>query len=62
MSNLSHNDFDNNFNFSLSPFDFIDRGVSMGMGMADFMDNGLATNQMSTNFYSKILKNADDKI
>jgi hypothetical protein len=45
---------ENNLNsFSLSPFEFQDR---------DFLDNGLGTNQMSTNFYSKFIKNNDDKV
>jgi hypothetical protein len=56
-SNYSHNDLllDNNLNsFCLSPFEFQDR---------DFLDNGLGTNQMSTNFYSnKFIKNNDEKV
>lgn len=53
---IDHN-FNNFNNYSLNPFDFSsDRN--------DFLDNGinLGTNQMSTNFFSKFMKNGEDKI
>lgn len=57
MGNVDENDMlvDNNFdNFQMYSFDN-DR-------QQDYMENGLNTNNLSTNFFSKGLKNDADKI